>query len=156
MPRVNGLRIALGAACFLLGAAVYSLARPAAIHALPQALHAPGVLRLPAWLGGSLPTFAHTTAFSLFTAAALAGTRYPVWRVCALWAGVNAAFELGQHPLLRQPLSRGLLGAAWPVEAVRDYFARGTFDVADLLAALLGGLAAWGLLTWARDREGRT
>jgi hypothetical protein len=156
MPRVNAFQLALGAAFLLVGAAVYSFARRAQIDGLPQALHFPGALRLPVLLAGSLPTFAHTAAFSLMTAAVLGSRRYAAWRVCAIWVGVNAGFELGQHPSLRPWLNGALVDAPWPFDSLRGYFARGTFDVADLGAAALGGLAAWVVLSYTRDREDRT
>jgi hypothetical protein len=58
---------------------------------------------------------------------------------------VNVAFEFGQHPQVSGPLvsaPRAALGPG-PVTRLRaNYFLHGTFDVGDIVPAILGGLAA--------------
>jgi hypothetical protein len=66
---------------------------------------------------------------------------------------VNVAFEIAQHPLVRGAVVDGIQqlgGAAWPTRLLANYLYRGTFDIADLLAATFGSLAAAALLTAVR------
>lgn len=99
--------------------------------------------------GGWLPSAAHTAAFSLFTAAALPARL--AWRggACAAWFFINAAFEAGQHPALRDSLGAALqhplVPAAWS-QALARYFVNGRFDVADIAAAAAGAAAAAAVL----------
>ncbi|MEP6501802.1 MAG: hypothetical protein ABJD97_00600 [Betaproteobacteria bacterium] len=100
-------------------------------------------------IGAWLPAFVHPFAFSLFTAAVLGPSARPRYGACAAWALVNIAFELGQHASLKAPLADALHahpGPSAPVRWLADYFLRGTFDVGDLLAIVLGALAAACLL----------
>ncbi|TXC66490.1 hypothetical protein FSC37_13475 [Piscinibacter aquaticus] len=90
----------------------------------------------------------HAFAFALLSALVLPPRRLLRALACAGWVLADLLFELGQHPALAAPLSRGLealLPAAVAAPLAR-YFQAGTFDVADLAAALLGGMGAWLLL----------
>jgi hypothetical protein len=62
---------------------------------------------------------------------------------------VNVAFEVGQHPNVSARLAEGLLVSFGPSSLIRtltDYFLRGTFDLGDLVAAVLGAFVAAGVL----------
>ena len=99
-------------------------------------------------IGQWLPSFVHPLAFSLLTVAALPAHETPAtprYAVCVAWGAVNVVFELGQHAAVREPLAAALqdvLGRAPPVRWLASYFLRGTFDIGDLVAAVLGALAA--------------
>lgn len=96
-------------------------------------------------LGQWLPSFVHPFAFSLFTSAALAPSRAPRYLVCIAWGAVNVAFELGQHPLASTRLAELLhagFGHRPVVDALANYFVHGTFDPWDIMAAILGVVAA--------------
>ncbi len=98
----------------------------------------------------------HPLAFSLLTAAALPASATPRYGVCVAWSVVNGLFEAGQHAAIKQPLAEALyaaLGRSAPVQAVADYFVRGTFDLGDLLAAALGAGAAAAVLCLDRPRQ---
>ncbi len=100
-------------------------------------------------IGQWLPSFVHPLAFSLFSAALLVPR--PGWRygACAFWFVVNGAFEIGQHPQVREPLAdalRQVLGHGQVARVIENYFLRGTFDVGDLVAAALGAAVAAGIL----------
>jgi hypothetical protein len=100
-------------------------------------------------LGQWLPSYAHPFAFSLFTAAALPPSAAPRYGACATWCAVNVAFELGQHPQLSGRLAEALragFGQNALARSLAGYFVRGTFDVGDLVAAVLGAMAAAGVL----------
>lgn len=96
-------------------------------------------------VGGCLPTLAHTFAFSLFTAAALPRRSSPPYGACVTWFALNAAFEVGQHPQVSLRLAALLErdDLAGPLSsALANYFVRGTFDVRDIGAALIGAVLA--------------
>jgi len=100
-------------------------------------------------IGSWLPSFVHTFSFSLLTAAALPPRPTPRYGVCAAWCAVNLAFEIGQHPALARHLARLaelVVGNTPLARALANYFLRGTFDPGDIAAALLGAVAAAGLM----------
>ena len=143
-PLLLGL-LALG-----LGVLVYALDRP------PDQVYF-----LPAWLarwqpeapvfgalGAHLPTFFHPLGMALLTLALLPPGRRSALAAAALWALVDAAFELGQHPALGPALAARV--PSWfqgiPVlENTRGYFLNGRFDPWDLAAIFLGAAAAYAL-----------
>lgn len=136
------------AAALAVGLLVYLGDRPAGTAwLLPQA----GALRGHAGLGGVaswLPSAVHAFAFALLSALVLPPRRPLYTIVCTGWVLIDLAFELGQHPAATAPLSRWLQ-AHLPLDLAQPlarYFLAGTFDRADLGAALLGGAAAWLLL----------
>lgn len=130
----------VGGAALALGLLVYWTERPA-----------------PHWLGslgGWLPSFVHTLAFSLFTAALLAPRRGSELGACAFWFAVNLLFEAGQHPQVREPLAETLrraLGTGPAARPLENYFLRGTFDAGDVAAAALCAVAAALLLSRLRQ-----
>jgi hypothetical protein len=147
--RQRGVLWLKGSGALGLGMLVYLCDRPAS-----QALLMPqlGFLAGHSWFGIAgqwLPSFVHAFAFGLFSAALLAPRPRWVFGACGFWFAVNAAFEIGQHPQVRGPLAAALqrgFGEGPVVRACQNYFLRGTFDVADLVAAALGALLAAGVL----------
>ena len=100
--------------------------------------------------GQWLPSFAHPFAFSLFTAMALPASIRARYLACAAWLVVNVAFELGQHSPFNTFLARAILdtfGSTLMTRSLANYFVRGTFDIGDVLSAVLGALAAAGVLS---------
>jgi len=140
--------VATGLMAMLVGLLVYLTDRDPAHAVLIPAVAAFAGKTLFGALGQWIPSFLHPFAFSLFTAAVLppqSGWRY---RTCAVWCAVNLAFECGQHPLASARLAEWVqgFGNALPGRMVANYFLLGTFDGGDIVAALLGGLAAVALL----------
>ncbi|MBV2090838.1 MAG: hypothetical protein KUF72_08105 [Candidatus Thiodiazotropha sp. (ex Ctena orbiculata)] len=88
---------------------------------------------------GWLPTFLHVFSFSILTVLVL-GDRATNFS-CALWAIVNAGFEVGQalpdDRIVRLPEFLNL----------HQYLVSGTFSYLDLMACLLGAVVAWLLLS---------
>ena len=148
--------VALAGALLLLGFLVYLGDRPPGqaqlLPAWPQPAGGPWFGRA----GGWLPSFIHPFAFSLLTAAALAPSPLPRFGACAAWGALNAAFELGQLPQaaawLDATLQESSLAPAMR-DALADYFRRGRFDVADLLAIAFGSLAAAAVLELLHPRR---
>ena len=140
---------AIGCLVFALGLLVYLVDRDASKAALMPSV---------AWLAGSnvfgalgdwLPSFVHTFAFGLFTAAVLPERSVPRYGACAAWFVVNVAFEVGQHQLVSGRLAgvlEGGLGGLPLSRPLANYFVHGTFDPGDIVAALLGALAAGAVL----------
>lgn len=139
------------------GLAVYGLARaPGSAMAWPAAWHigaGSGVSRAAAAsvLLGSLPSFAHAFAFSLLSVLLLPQGRFWAAAGCAAWAGIDTAFEVLQHPAAAAPAARWLQEISaesslhWGADKVARYLLAGRFDAWDVLAGLLGALAAYGL-----------
>jgi hypothetical protein len=138
----------LGAAALALGAFYYTSVRPLAIAA---GLTSNDAQRLPvlALALGSLPTLIHVLAFSLLTGAV--GTTSAAGRAwtCAVWAAINALFELGQRESVARVLATRLddwCGNVSVCTRTGQYFMRGTFDFTDIAAGALGGLLAYTIL----------
>ena len=146
----------IGLAAFMVGLLVYWMdrdtSRAATIPTVPWLAnrHAFGVM------GGWLPSFVHTFAFSLFTAAVQPFRAAPRYGVCAAWFAVNAAFEIGQHRQVSTPLAellRGDLGGLPLTQPLANYFVHGAFDPGDIIAALLGAMAAGAVLQFVQLRR---
>ena len=120
-------RLCAGAALVLAaGALFYVCARGA--HPLTT---------VPAVWGGSLPTLLHSAAFALLALAVTAPwPRLAPW-VCAGWLAVEAGFELFQLESVAR-----IANVAGPETPWLRAFLAGTFDPADLLAAVAGVLLA--------------
>ena len=130
-----------GIAVLAIGMLVYLLERPAdSVLFLPAALSLfDGQTHLSPLLGGPLPSFLHGMAFSLMTAALLGPGPRKAALACAFWAAINILFEFSQHAVIAKFLGGGMAG---------------TFDPLDILAVLLGALAAFGLARKNNAKEG--
>ena len=139
-PRAALLTV-LASAALATGTLVYLLDRtPGHALLIPRVAVASGT-PLFGPMGAWLPSFVHALAFALLTAAVLsAGSRWR-YRACAAWGAVNVAFELGQHAALKASWLALTERGAVPVPVAR-YFIHGTFDVADVVAAVAGAFAA--------------
>jgi glycopeptide antibiotics resistance protein len=93
------------------------------------------------WLGW-LPSFLHVFSFSLLTYLAF-GRRHLLFS-SILWGAINSLFEIGQA------LPLGIIQLLPDVFNLQSYFAHGVFDIFDLMACVLGALAAWVIF---RNRE---
>jgi hypothetical protein len=145
LVRRQVILFASGGLWLVVGAAFYAIVRPpAALRTIlpgPFAFAEPPTAAGP--LLGSAPTFVHAVAFSLLTAAALRGSARR-FVICGGWAAIEIAFELLQHPRVGPWLLANAPLSSMPF--MRAYLT-GTFDPADVLAALLGSAAAFCVLT---------
>ncbi len=156
LGRADTAAVWIAVAALAFGAAYYAGLRPAATtagFASTGSSWGPVVTTIL----GSLPTFLHAGAFALLTS--VVGTmsaRGRAW-TCASWVGIDALFEVGQHAALGPTLAVQLeywCGAMNACTRAGRFFAQGTYDPADVVAGVLGGLAAYGLLRLVpRDRE---
>jgi len=147
--------VAVGAFALAIGVVVYLTDRRGPLATLASALGASTGHHLFGDLGQWLPSFVHPFAFSLFTAAVL--PRRSAWQYagCVGWGAVNIAFEVGQHPRFSAAWAGALqtaFGSSPWVQRVANYFTLGTFDGSDIVAAILGSLAAAAVLWLGRPR----
>ena len=131
------------------GALVYVLDRGGAAHFLPPWTAALAMPDVFGPLGDHLPTFVHTLAFILITAAILRPWPQQLPAVCAIWFVIECLFELGQLAQFDSQLAATI--PAWfesvPVlEITTNYFIRGTYDPLDVLSIGLGAVLAYPLV----------
>lgn len=140
------LRLGIAASSLTLALAVYVFAReypPAIIESLQ--IPAPWLLE-HGRLFGSAPSLFYTLAFGLLLGVISAEPRRGQLH-CLVWTAIALLLELTQAPEVA-----GTFIAAFdrlpPVAAdlLTPYWKNGTFDPVDLLATLLGGASAWGVL----------
>lgn len=134
-----------GCMALAVGIMVYLTDRVASRPPLLPGVDALAGLQLFGVFGRWLPSFVHPLAFSLFSATALPARSLPRYGVCLAWCAVSVAFEIGQHTQVRQPLAHALqaaFGDSAVPRAVANYFLHGTFDPGDIVAAVLGAVAA--------------
>ena len=147
---------AVGSVAFAVGLLVYLADRDPSKAALIPTVAALTGSHVFGLLGGWLPSFVHTFAFSLFTAAALPEPAAPRYGACVVWFAVSVAFEIGQHPQISVRLAEALHGGLGVLpfsRSLANYFVHGTFDPGDIVAALLGALAAGCVLLWMHPRR---
>ena len=145
--------VAAGLVAMAAGLLVYLTDRDPAHAALIPAVAALAGASLFGALGQWMPSFLHPFAFSLFTAAVLPPRSAWRYRACAAWCAVNLAFECGQHPLASSRLAEWAQGFGNTLAGrmMTNYFLLGTFDGGDIVAVLLGSLAAVGLFSFMLD-----
>jgi len=154
-PGFNVPRLLTGLTALAVGALFYLLERPAGqTYFLPEQLGQPSAgAPFLGPLGHHLPTFLHTFAFSLLTAALLRVQWRGALIVCTGWLITESLFEVGQaQPVaewIAEILPAGFDGI--PVlENIDDYFLQGRFDPVDLLSIALGAAAALPVMLMTR------
>jgi hypothetical protein len=150
-----GVWIALGV--LSAGALVYLTDRPAdAVPFFEIANVADRVPNLFGRLGQYLPNFAHAFAFSLWTAALFGYRRAATTAACLGWCLIDLAFELGQHAAVGPYLSDRTpeIFERIPGLAHADnYFASGTYDLADVTSIMAGAAGAYLAARWLGKRN---
>ena len=104
-------------------------------------------------LANNLPSFTHVLAFSLMTAGLLGTRRKGNLLICLLWFLIDTVFEIGQG---LKPVSLAIIPECFkvhtlPMVNLQEYFGYGTFDIRDIVAGLLGALAAFMVAEFIRD-----
>lgn len=156
LPKRAFLLVA-AAIMLIIGMAVYVLDREAGtVYFLSPFWSLDHSTSLFGPLGGQLPEFVHVYAFSLLTAITFTISRRVVLSSCCFWWLLDSLFELGQHPVISPHIASRI--PQWfshvPfLENSASYFMYGTYDPWDLLAILLGGLAAYGTLVLIHQGE---
>ena len=134
--------------------ATFTLATGVAIYAVCR-VEAPvflisGMWPAPAFRGlnaltGQLPSFVHTYAFILLTAAVIPNQRR-VLSICAFWVVLESVFEIAQHHVVGQAIvdTLQLRSSSTPIARITQvYLLHGTFDPFDLLAIQIGAVSAF-------------
>ena len=92
---------------------------------------------------GSAPSFFYTFAVGL-TLCLCASTRAAALLHCTIWLGLSLLLELSQHPVFSGPLFEWISNwssvTRWDV--ILSFWRRGVFDVLDIIATIVGSLAA--------------
>ncbi len=133
------------AAALAVGLLVYLADRPAGTAWLLPPVGTPHGLPSLGAAAAWLPSAVHVFAFALLSALVLPPHRLLGTTACAGWVLVDMLFELGQHRAIAAPLSQWLQAhlPSQLAQPLARYFLAGTFDPADLAAAVLGGAMAW-------------
>jgi hypothetical protein len=156
---INGLQILIGAAGLSLGALVYLIDRPpeatyfiyfskiniSLYNTFPNAF---GVL------GNSLPDFLHVFSFILLTAGLLSCQKKGSLIVSISWLSLDLLFELLQkyNTMPLKIIPTWFKGIPF-LENTENYFSLGTFDIADLIAIVLGTVIAYFILLTTNNRR---
>jgi len=143
------LQLTVASVALAIGVLVYLADRAASRSILMPNFGAHASLHAFGAVGLWLPSFVHSFAFSLFTAAALHPQVRPAFAACVAWGALNVLFEIGQHPRVSVHLADGLRRCeGWlpSAQSLSNYFVRGTFDPGDIVAAVLGAMAAAAVL----------
>ena len=155
---MNGLQkktcsrlIFIGVLALGLGIAVYALDRPAMqTYFIPNNLNTyAGTESIFGPLGNHLPTFLHTFAFCVITAAVLGGGRRGALIVCLFWLIIDSLFEIAQHTDISNvivPFIPDWFTNVPVLENAENYFSQGQFDPVDLISILLGVVCAYVLI----------
>ena len=105
--------------------------------------------------GNSLPDFLHVFSFILITAGLLSCKKKCSIIVCISWFSLDFLFELLQkdNALPLKIIPNWFKGIPF-LENTENYFSQGTFDIADLIAIIVGtAIAYFILLTTNRRRK---
>ncbi|MFC1613436.1 hypothetical protein ACFL23_03845 [Patescibacteria group bacterium] len=99
------------------------------------------------FIGNNLPSFIHVFSFILITGGLISYNNKRYFIISLFWLIINFAFELGQ----KFNLFSSKIIPCWfeyiPfLENAKNYFLKGTFDIFDLLAIVIGSLLAYILL----------
>ncbi len=141
----------LGILTLFIGALVYITDRPAESVMLINN-YTPDLSmynKIPAVfgiIGNNLPGFIHTFSFSMITAGAFGKNKTDYRAICLFWFTINTLCELGQR------FSQIAIKLS-PIESMHRFFLNGTFDIFDIAAFALGGIAAYLLLTTIGKKE---
>jgi hypothetical protein len=144
--REEATLLILAALLLVIGVIVYAVDRGGAAYFLSGWTAGHSEAELFGAIGNHIPTFVHTLALILVTAAVLRPWPQLLPTIAFGWIAVECLFEVGQL----SPLDAHVAAAipAWfndmPVlEASSDYFINGTCDPLDVLSIGLGAAAAY-------------
>ena len=95
-------------------------------------------------IGYRLPAFLHVFSFALITASFFEFNRKKYLTICSAWLGVDTIFELGQkYKSISTQFVPKFFDNIPFFQGTYNYFHLGTFDYVDLIAYVLGALAAY-------------
>jgi hypothetical protein len=155
----NKIQFFIGLATLCLGALVYVTLRSPdqiyftryfGIHEPLIAIQSP-ILKT---IGRSLPAFLHVFSFSLITASFFRYSKTTYTVICTGWLLVNCLFELGQkYKTQASRLVFDFFDKIPFLESTRNFFLLGSFDWLDVMAFVLGSVAAFLFLLVTTNRR---
>lgn len=162
---INKFQILIGLISLLIGILVYFMDRPAEgtyfiyrfgfmlrLHKIINEFTSGSFGTIGSWL----PEFIHVFSFILLTAGIISSGKRGCFIICISWFLVDTVFELGQrYSSLPLKIIPDWFSDVPILESIEGYFRKGTFDFKDLIAILLGTIAAYFVLLVTIDREER-
>ena len=105
-------------------------------------------------IGNSLPSFVHVLSFILITAGILSSKQKGSIFICAGWFLIDFIFELGQkyNSWVLKIIPDWFSGIPF-FENTKNYFSRGTFDIIDLVAVLIGSITGYFVLIITMEKR---
>ena len=156
---INTVQIIIGVVGLIIGSLVYIIDRPPEQtyfinnSKLPLSLHntVPSIFGI---VGNSLPDLLHVFSFILITAGLLSYKKKWYIIICLGWFSLDIAFELGQkfNSLPLKIIPDWFKGIPF-LENSKNYFYRGTFDIYDVIAIIIGTLIAYFILLITKKEE---
>ena len=99
-------------------------------------------------MGKYFPAITHVFALAMFTGGVLGKGRTRRLGACLFWLTADLAFELGQKfPEQAINLVPGWFSHIPLLNQTANYFSHGSYHPLDVLATVLGALAAYGVLS---------
>lgn len=161
MAPQNGLnirQIIIGAVVLLAGALIYLIDRPPDqtyfIYKIGMNISLFGTLPIIFGPSGNfLPSFIHVFSFIFLTAGLIARGKRDYLIICLSWLFIDCTFELGQKFLLwpSRIIPDWFVGIPF-LENSKNYFLKGTFDLIDLIAIIIGAVVAYLFLAKTTQR----
>ena len=147
-PKPALIQVIAAVIVLTIGVLVYLLDRSGtSIYLVPDSWSfGAGVPPVFGVIGNTLPTFAHTFAFILFTSALLMPWRWSAVVACAGWWVVASLFEIAQSDAWAKTIAAQVPDwfAEWPLlDNVAGYFIGGRFDPFDLLSIGIATVCAF-------------
>jgi len=140
----------LGWISLICGVAFYLIARPSgSTYFFGKLLHlgfSSRIIKLPSLIQGSFPDFVHPFAFSLIGMGLLSLTRVSRFAICSIFLAMNLFFKIGQNYKYAFAAQVPKWFGGIPImENTGSFFLRGTFDINDVFAMIVGAAAAFAL-----------
>ena len=156
--REEATLLVLAALLLVVGVIVYAVDRGGAAYFLTGSMASHGEAELFGPIGNHLPTFVHSLAMILITAAVFRPWANLLPAIVIGWVAVECLFEVGQISPLDAHVAAAL--PAWfgdvPVlEASADYFINGTYDPLDVFSIGLGAVTAYWIVRMTERGESR-
>lgn len=144
--------VTIGLLAVILGIGLYYTSRPDAsayfLHQFPFNKISPiRSFNHLGFLSHILPDYFHCLGFILITSGILNRVQSNVW-ICLFWVGVECLLEVFQffgHRIA--PLIPDVFSSVPYLENIRSFLIYGVFDPFDILAFILGGISAYGIMT---------
>lgn len=160
---INKSQVFIGLAALLIGTLVYFVSRAPEgvyfIHRFPLITKLHNVIygAAPDFFGSFgpwLPEFVHVFSFILLTAGIVACGKRGYTMICAGWFLIDVLFELGQkYSTLVLKLIPTWFSEIPILESTEGFFRKGTFDIKDIAAILIGAGFAYVVLLITDNRE---